>query len=390
MQSKFREGRGAKGFIVFFFGIFALFGGVGLYFFGILPVYRLIRAQSWQEVPCEVVGSDVAVSSSSDGDTYRVDITFAYRYNGQRYESDRYNFSTGYSSGYEGKKKVVDAYPVGTETVCYVDANDPSRAVLNRQPGLYLLLGLFPLPFFLVGVFGPVLISRVTNRQAHMRMDPKRASAVADPAAGPGSRVLKPGTSGKAKLIGVSVFAIVWNGLIWSIMLFAILPEFRDGGGSLFTLIFMAPFVLVGLGAVGGIVYTALAMTNPVPVLELASTALHPGARTRLTWQINGQVYKMDTFRISLEGRETVTYRRGTNTYTDHHEFHNAVLYESRMAEDFRNGSAELAIPAGAMPSFNADHNKIEWHLHVHGSIPRWPDVNNLYPVHIAADGGAA
>ncbi|MBD3241389.1 MAG: DUF3592 domain-containing protein [Chitinivibrionales bacterium] len=389
MQSKFRTRAGGRKFLVFFFGIFALVGAVGFYFLGILPAYRLIRAQSWQEVPCRVVSSDVAVSSSSDGDTYRVDITYAYRYNGREYQSDRYNFSMGYSSGYGGKKEVVDAHPAGMKTVCYVDANDPSEAVLDRRPGLYLLLGLFPLPFLLVGIFGPTFLARATNRQARLRADPARAVGAMDLGSdSPNPRVLKPRTSAKAKLIGVSFFAILWNGIIWSILAFAILPGFRGGGGDLFGLIFMVPFVLVGLAAAGGVVYMALAMANPVPTLELGSTQLYPGARTKLAWRIDGNVYKMDNFRISLEGRETVTYRRGTNTYTDHHTFCDAALYESRMAEDFRNGSAEFKIPDSAMPSFGADHNKIEWHLHVHGSIPRWPDVDNRYPLHIAAEGG--
>jgi hypothetical protein len=33
------------------------------------------------------------------------------------------------------------------------------------------------------------------------------------------------------------------------------------------------------------------------------------------------------------------------------------------------------------MHSFNTPNNKIIWTLHLHGSIPRWPDVDLEFPL---------
>lgn len=46
-------------------------------------------------------------------------------------------------------------------------------------------------------------------------------------------------------------------------------------------------------------------------------------------------------------------------------------------------GSAQVTIPTDVMHTFEASHNKITWHLVVGGDIPRWPDVNDEYPLRL-------
>jgi hypothetical protein len=36
------------------------------------------------------------------------------------------------------------------------------------------------------------------------------------------------------------------------------------------------------------------------------------------------------------------------------------------------------------MHSFAARNNKITWTLRVRGEIPKWPDIDDEYPVHVA------
>ena len=38
----------------------------------------------------------------------------------------------GSSSGYAGKRRVVNAHPVGSLQTCYVDPDDPAASVINR------------------------------------------------------------------------------------------------------------------------------------------------------------------------------------------------------------------------------------------------------------------
>lgn len=393
MQTKTRTSKAGPAIFVVFGSIFSLAGVVGLWFLGVKPVLQVVMAQAWESVPCVVVSSDVEESSSSDGSTYRVAIAYRYDVGGRTYQGDRYNFSTGYSSGYKGKKDIVDQYPVGFETSAYVNPRDPTQSVLNRSPGWYLLLGLFFVPFLAVGMGAIVFALRrrrggITRRSTAHVVRPVPGGTGSEP--GHNERVLRPGMTRVTKLVALAFFGVLWNAFVWGILVFAVLPDYRRGGAGVWTLLFFTPFVLVGLGLVLGAVHQLLALGNPRPILELGQTVLYPGVRTTLSWKVEGQVYKLKSLTITLSARETVRYRRGTSTYTDHHEFFKTDVYSSRMPEDFRSASVNLEIPSGTMPTFTAPNNKIEWRLKVRGDIPHWPDVNAEFPLIVSPDGGNA
>ena len=40
-----------------------------------------------------------------------------------------------------------------------------------------------------------------------------------------------------------------------------------------------------------------------------------------------------------------------------------------------------MSVPAGAMHSFKADHNEINWMLVVEGDVAGWPDYKRSFPV---------
>ncbi|HSF39912.1 MAG TPA: DUF3592 domain-containing protein, partial [Thermoanaerobaculia bacterium] len=79
------------GCLVLFGLVFALIGGVALWFTFVRPISRFVAAQSWQETPCVIVESQVLESSDSDGgSTYKPDIHFTYTFEGGEYRSNRY------------------------------------------------------------------------------------------------------------------------------------------------------------------------------------------------------------------------------------------------------------------------------------------------------------
>ena len=41
----------------------------------------------------------------------------------------------------------------------------------------------------------------------------------------------------------------------------------------------------------------------------------------------------------------------------------------------------EIAVPAGAMHSFQANHNEVNWKLIVKGTVDGWPDYERVFPV---------
>ena len=395
-KSKVRQ-PGFSGCIAYgFFGVFAVAGLAAFYFLTWGPIASVLEARSWEETTCVIVSSDVAASYGSDSTTYRVDIRYTYEAErGETFHGDRYDFSMGSSSGYEAKARVVEAHPPGSEVTCYVDPKDPSRSVIDRSPGTFLLWGLFPLPFLAVGLGGLFYLMSSAG-QENLKKASGRSRSRSDTGSGGGARrraaavpadwggpvELESEASPAVKVLGIGCFALLWNGIV-SIFLFAVIvPSFRREDPEWFVTIFMIPFMLIGLGLLAALVYQFLASFNPHPSLTLADSRLTPGAESSLSWSFSGRAGRIRQLTLELEGREQARYRRGTSTSTDHHVFysHQLVSLEGRFAT-IQRGNTTLEIPRRTMPTFEAPNNKIEWRIKVHGDVPFWPDVNEIFPV---------
>ena len=191
-------------------------------------------------------------------------------------------------------------------------------------------------------------------------------------------------------MLGVGCFALFWNGFLSVFLLAVILPSFRREDPEWFVTIFLIPFVLVGLGLIGAVLYQLLASFNPRPRLTLDQSRLTPGAESSLRWQFSGRAGRIERLTIELEGREEARYRRGTDTSTDHHVFFSRELVseEGRLSAIPR-GSTTLEIPQPTMPTFDAPNNRIEWRIKVHGDVPFWPDVDEAFPIVVHPGGDA-
>ncbi|MFH1731032.1 MAG: DUF3592 domain-containing protein, partial [Planctomycetota bacterium] len=323
--------------VVFFFGIFFAVGIGVFYAMFLRPMMKIEHAKGWPEVPCTVISSRVQSHEGDDSTTYSVDIFYSYTFDGHEYKSNRYSFMTASSSGYEGKKAVIVAHPKGRKTVCYVNPDDPAEAVLERGYTADMWFGLIPLVFVAVGAGGIFFTVRSHLRKKAKAERPDVAAhahtGAIDREVPTGPVTLKPKHSPLGKLIGVTAFALVWNGLV-SVFVWQVIKGWRTGQGEWFLTLFMIPFVLVGLGAIGGIVYYVLALFNPRPRLTLSSDAVPLGGAAELQWEFSGQVSRIGKFEILLEGREEATYRRGTDTVTDKNVFATLHIVET---EDHRD-----------------------------------------------------
>jgi hypothetical protein len=356
----------------FVFGLFAVLGLALLVPFFILPVWRVREARSWIETPCVVISSHVEVHRDSDGSTYRPVIVYEYQFQGRTYQGNRYNFMGGSSSGRAGKQAVVDRYPPGAAARCWVNPREPSQAVLNRGFAGEMLFGLIPLVFALVGMGGLVGM----RRQAVAETAPSPPTILLDAEA----RELRPGASRWGKVFGMFAVAAFWNGITWTILIAAS----RDR--EWFALAFLSLFALIGAGLLAAVVYLALALANPRPRLTLRPGALRLGALQTLAWHLTGAVARLRHLVITLEGRESATYTRGTSTVTDRRACLRVVLAEVANPAEMRQGETSFEPPAGMVPGFKADCNKLEWFLRVRGDIPFWPDLDEEFPVEINAE----
>jgi hypothetical protein len=210
-------------------------------------------------------------------------------------------------------------------------------------------------------------------------------SILRQPESGP--VVLKPRHSPIVKFFGAIFIALFWNGIV-SVFLVQVVGGFRRGDPSWGLTLFMTPFVIVGLGLLGLIVYQFLAMFNPRPTLELSSASIPLGGAAELGWRLSGRTRRVREFVVTLRGTEEATYRRGTDTRTDTNTFYEMELYKTSNAMEIAAGRVGVVLPQETMHSFEADNNKIVWNLDIRGDIRRWPDVKESFKITVVPAAG--
>jgi hypothetical protein len=305
-------------------------------------------------------------------------VIYRYVVEGRNYTSARYHFMTGSSSGHAGKAAVVAQLQPGKALECYVNPQDPTDAVLNRGFTPDLWFGMIPLVFAVVGGAGlwfAVLRRKKADHPFVGATGLSPTSGLAQPLV---SGELKPAQSRFAKLVGLVVFSLFWNGIV-SVFVVIIVSHWRRGESSWFLALFMTPFVGVGLFMIGSVVRQALALSNPRPRLTINPSAVSLGKEVGISWAMDGKVEVLRNLRITLEGREEVTYRRGTDTATDKNVFATFELVNTTHTTAIRAGMARLTLPALTMHSWQSPNNKVIWTLRVRGEIPRWPDIDDEF-----------
>jgi hypothetical protein len=408
------ERASGAGCLILFGLAFAGFGSLFVALFFVLPLTRVLAAQHWIEVPCTILDSRVGESRSSDGTTYRVEVRYEYRYrpgdleadaDAPRYESTRYDFFDGiYTSGQEDKLAEVRRLAPGSRHTCRVDPSDPTQAVLIAGVPDGLWFTSFTLLFPLVGlalVVGGIVSARRARRRREGREPLSGGSVPLDATAGAaitatsapdsvGPVELRPAQGRLGKLIVITVVAVFWNGITWTILLMAIIPDLRDGDWfSWLPLLFLSLFALIGLGLIGATLHQLLALGNPRLRLTVNRQTLRPGQELTLEWECSGDPARISTLTIALEGRESATYTRGTDTTTETKVFARMTLATMEDAAAMLSGRTRLMLPPDSVPTFSAPHNKLEWFITVRGSIPRWPDISDDYAVTVLPAGGS-
>jgi hypothetical protein len=390
-----RMGTNAGGYI--FGSIFALVGAGLLYGLTIHPALRVIEARSWEEVPCKILGSKVGAHSGKHGSTYSVDVTYSYRVNGREYRSDRYQFLGGSSSGYNGKAAIVNRYPVGSTSICYVNPSDPTDAVINRSFHAAMLFGLVGLIFLLVGLgvlFGTLRSKGPRSLKASTIPSlptpggaPSLATTSALIAGAPiGPVELESASTPIGRFLGGTFLALFWNGITGVFVGMAV-NSWGKKKPEIFLSIFMIPFVLVGIGLIAFVFHSLLNLLNPRIRLTVGSQSIPLGGKLDVRWGFRGRSSRIRHLRIYLEGSEKARYTRGTDTRVDTRVFARLPVKDTMDSRQIAEGQAQLLIPKDSMHTFTAAHNEIIWSLKVHGDVPRFPDVSDEFPIAILPHG---
>jgi len=364
---------------LFIFGIpFFAMGAFFCWMMGLSPLLHSLASHDWVETSCVIVSSDVERHQSSDGDTYSIEISFRYTVDGKEYVSDTYNFNKSSSSGYKGKAQLVREFPVGSEHICWVNPDDSNQAVLNRNiPGIVFFTIPFSSIFMLVGLGLSAGALGLLPQRSKAKFNNKHKPAPAEPS---GAAVLKPKTSGPGKVVGILLVSCFWNGISGVFVVIAV-KSHLDGDPEWFLTFFLIPFVLIGIATVLALIHALLALANPKFKLMVNESSPSLGNEIQLEWRADKPLRRLRKLKILIEGQESATYRRGTDTVTDHSIFHQDVLVELDQPISQQQGSLTYQLPTDSMHSFDSGNNKIEWQLKVHGGIARYPDINDVYSI---------
>jgi len=376
ISQKAASGRGPK-FMVGFGLLFIAIGGAVFVPMALVPSIRLAAATTWQATPCTIVGSSMRSWSTDDGTSHRADVLYEYQIGDQSWRSNRVEFFGFLSTGYAEAREILGRYPDHSSATCWVNPRDPSRSVLERQFRPKHLLGLIPLVFVLAGW---AIANHGWKKMRASRAGEELATEDVTEVAGP--LHLKPHVGPVGKVGGALFFALFWNGIV-SVFVWQAWKGWEQGHPDWFLTVFLVPFVLVGLFAIGLIGYSLLALANPRPRLTLTPGRPRLGDVLRLEWKFTGRAARLGNLRIFLEGREEATYQRGTDTITEREVFATLDVVNTENAWEIPQGAFELTIPGDSMHSFEANANKVIWEIKVEGKILRWPDIDQNFPIRI-------
>jgi hypothetical protein len=365
-----RSKSSSMGCVVAFFSLFFLVGLVTFYFVTLRPAMQSLAAHSWQDTTCTVLSSQVG----EHGNTYSVDVVYTYSFDGQAYQSNRYGFLGGSSSGRTGKEEIVARYPPGARVSCWIDPIHPDQAVLNREPSAEWLFGLIPLVFLLVGAGG---IWASLHRSQRLG-DAASAVSMAPVAAG-GPLELKPEATPWAKLFGLTFITLFWNGII-SVFVFQAVKLWRTGTPDGCLTLFLVPFVLIGLFLIFATLRQVLVLFNPRLHLTLSPGVLTAGESGYLQWRFGSGGGGVRRLTIVLEGWKETQSGQGRNVHTDKAVFATVPLLDTRQELEIPSGSMSFTVPAGARPS-SPGPSTIRWALKAHCDIAGWPDSDDEYDV---------
>jgi hypothetical protein len=203
------------------------------------------------------------------------------------------------------------------------------------------------------------------------------------PEENPDPLLLKPEVGRLAQVLGLLFFSAFWNGIV-SIFVVQVVKGFMKGNPEWFLVVFLIPFVLVGLLTIFLVFYSLLALFNPKIEVTISPGTPRMGEPFYLTWRIEGNSKRLKSLLVILEAEEIATYQRGTDTVTERNIFEQVQLasQEAASGTDF-NGTTDLTIPMETMHSFKSRHNHVLWTIKLQGDIPRWPDIAGVFPIEV-------
>lgn len=356
------------------FILFVLVGLAWLYLGTVRPLLRRRATSDWPETPCEVVSS--AVRSHGGGTAYSVAVKYEYRFDGARYESDRYSLAGAPSGEYRAMLAIVEKLPPGKQTACYVDPEEPGEAVLRRERDGGPPVGVLPLVLLLVGAVGTVITVRYLRRhkrnEAETTAPGSAATGIPEHELRDREVVLRPPRVqvGKSTWVVISVAG-------FALALASALLILLSRSSSWFWVVWAAAIVAISVPPIRGLFLFLLGLANPRPRIAVSSNAVPIGESLDVRWEFRRSTSRLRSLSIWLEGREE-TVDAGMRTHVS--VFGTVPIAETTSPRRMSAGTASVTVPADTMHSVRAPRNRIIWKFRVHGDVSLGTDLDRTFP----------
>jgi hypothetical protein len=379
---------------VFCFGFF-LAGSAFLYVIithWLVPVWRANYA--YVEHTCVVLDKRLVETEGDDGPVYRPEFLIRYAVDGRDYEIWTYEAARVSTNNRSGQQAVVEQFVVGRQYPCWYDPDDPGRAVLARgHPWLLYLFLLVPLAFVGFGAWGTRYFwsRRGKSLERLVAQVQPRGETWDDPdtvypnvpdvdrSAQAGAVLayrLRLSQSPGCVFLGLLFVTVFWNGITGVFVVFAVNSHLTGQPDWCLTF-FISPLVIIGLSLV--VLFFRQIVLSTVyrpPTAEVAAHPLTPGTTCRLWVGQNGVLRHRD-FAVLVVCEEVARHASGESTHTD-----TTRVFEVRIPREERvtECAGDFTIPAGAMHSFKAANNEVQWKVVVQARGPLLLNATWEYP----------
>lgn len=310
----------------------------------LLPTLEWWGQRTWKPAPCTITRSPVG-----KGEARGLEVAFRYEWDGASYDST--NLGTGgvFGSG-DGP---LWSLPPGTARTCYVNPRDARQATLNRDYDRDALFGNAGLLFVLLPMTALLLGWKNIGKppQELAPLPPLREGALSIP----------PTPRGGCGVFGLMVMILLTGGGAAALVLFA-----APSGGPL-VYVYAAPLGFFAVLLLRLLVHIGLASFNPSAVLTLTPGQGRPGKPLELRWETAGNIARVKSFRILLEGREEALVGKSVRAQV----FETVDVFQAG-SRDFRRGTVKVTVPATAMHSMEHGTRKIVWAFKVVAECPHW------------------
>lgn len=355
------------GCIVLFALPFAV-AGLAISGWAVFDLWSWSDAQQWIQTPARLISAKLEVKPDDDGNvTYKATAHYRYEFGGRDYESRRVAIATGSdnvgSYQQDRGRELERLLRAGRPTVCYVNPDDPSQALLFRdfRPGYFalkliagLLFGSVGLGLLVAGWIGLRKLRREAALAAAHPAEPWRWRD--DWSAG------RLQSDTRTKAWGAAGVALFWNAISLPTFIGAMLQDDVHWGAKLL----IALFPLVGAGLAYWAILVWLQYRRwGVSEFEMAASSGVLGGPLAGIIHAPGGIEPPEGFTLTLACVRRVNSGDNTRCQTLWEQERN--IQRNLVVDDGRTLiPVQFVIPYDLPPSAE----KVEWKLSVHAAVP--------------------